>query len=120
MRICSFKWYTRRSLSIMTRGLPTKHDDSQFVVEGVRNSCSFVYALLILFVVRQRTAPHTITTPAADNRPLDARDDVRVISVAVRYGTRLARHMRADPAFRALRATPKPILLLRGRMLLHR
>lgn len=121
MRNCTFKCYTRRSLSTTTRGLLTKDDDSLFVLEGVRNSRSFLYALLLVFLLRQRSAPHTMRTPAADeNRPLEAGDAVEVMSHAVGYGTRLARDLRADPVFPALRATPKPILPLRGRMLLHR
>lgn len=45
---------------------------------------------------------------------------VGVVILAAGYGTRLARDMRADPAFDTLRDTPKPLLPLRGRTLLDR
>lgn len=47
-------------------------------------------------------------------------ETVGAVILAAGYGTRLARDMRGDPSFDALRDTPKPLLPLRGRTLLDR
>jgi glucuronokinase len=51
-------------------------------------------------------------------RAAEVADRVGVVFLAAGFGTRLARDMRADPAFAAQASTPKPLLPVGGRVLL--